>query len=298
MREFDLLQHVFSHNASLPEFVVLPPGDDMGAVAIGGATVLTTVDQVADGVHVDLRRDPITAVGRKAITRNLSDVAAMAARPVGAVVAASLPRDWDLARATQLFDAMRTTAATYDCPLFGGDVSVWDHPLLLTVTVLAEPWPGMAPLLRRGARVGDAVCVTGELGGSLGGHHLSFEPRLEAARELAKAGARCMIDLSDGLGRDLGHLCAASGVSAEIDLDRLPIRASATGEPRWRAALGDGEDYELCFTMPADRVPTSAAGVPVTVVGRIVPRGPSLLSVRTADGQLSPLEATGWEHGA
>src|SRR5690606_5727421 len=114
--------------------VVIPPGDDMGGVTIGGQRVLVAVDQVADRVQVDLATTPIEKVGRKAITRNLSDVAAMAAKPVGCVVAASLPRSLGEAKANALSDAMRTTAAAYDCPLFGGDVSIWEGPLLLTVT--------------------------------------------------------------------------------------------------------------------------------------------------------------------
>src|SRR4051812_7406374 len=118
MKEFDLLHRIWSFNASLPPRVTLPPGDDMGALRLTGRDVLVTVDQVADGVHVDLRTQPLEKVGRKAIPRNLSDVAAMAARPVGAVAAAALPRGFGEARAAALFEAMRTVAAAYDCPLF------------------------------------------------------------------------------------------------------------------------------------------------------------------------------------
>jgi thiamine-monophosphate kinase len=298
MREFALLDHVFAHNASLPASVVIPPGDDMGAIAVGRNTVLVTVDQLADGVHVDLAGDSLAHVGRKAITRNLSDVAAMAAKPIGAVAAACLPRDFGEARANELFDAMRTTAAAYDCPLIGGDVAMWDHPMILTVTIFAESWPGIAPVLRSGAKVGDAVCVTGELGGSLAGHHLTFEPRLAAAKRLAESGATSMIDLSDGMGRDLGHICRASGVSAEVWTDALPIRATVTDQPRWRHALGDGEDYELCFTMPSDTVPSAVEGVPVTQVGRIIPRTDAAILIRLPEGSLQRLDSLGWEHHA
>lgn len=298
MREFALLNHVFAHNAALPASVVIPPGDDMGAMMVGDRIVLVTVDQVAEGVHVDLGRDGLAGAGRKAVTRNLSDVAAMAVRPIGAVAAACLPRDLGEARANVLFDAMRTTAAAYDCPLVGGDVSMWDQPMILTVTVFAEPWPGVTPLLRKGARVGDAICVTGELGGSLAGHHLTFEPRIVAARTLAQKGARCMIDLSDGLGRDLGHICRASGVSAELWADKLPIRASVVGDPRWKHALGDGEDYELCFTMAPEVVPREVEGVPVTVVGRVVEGIDATISICLPDGSLQRVEDIGWEHHA
>lgn len=296
MREFALLEHIFASNAALPAEVVIPPGDDMGAIRVGDRTVLVTVDQVADGVHVDVAAHGVDAAGRKAITRNLSDVAAMAARPVAAVAAACLPRDMSETVAKQLFEAMRATAQRYSCPLIGGDVSMWDHPMLLTVTVLAEPWPGQPPLLRSGAKVGDAVCVTGELGGSLAGHHLTFEPRIAAAKRLAELGATSMIDLSDGLARDLGHICRSSGVGAVVEASRLPVRACMATEPRWCAAVGDGEDYELCFTMPPERVVASVEGVNVTMIGRIVDahRGEAVLQL--PDGTCRSMSDLGWEH--
>lgn len=304
MREFDLLKHIYGLNAGLPPHVVIPPGDDMGAVRVAGAEVLVTVDQVADGVHFDLATTPIEKIARKAITRNLSDVAAMGALPVGCVAAACLPRRFDDRTTLRLFDAMRKTAASYDCPLFGGDVSMWDGKLLLSVTVLAHTG-GTPPLTRAGAQVGDIICVTGMLGGSMMDvngyiHHLDFEPRLRIARQLACTPAtrpRCMIDLSDGLARDLRHLCEAAGVSAELYADRLPIRPGCD----WRNAVGDGEDYELCFTFPeshADHdLPAHIAGVPVTRIGRIVEREKtSVIRMVTADGQAWPVGDLGWEH--
>lgn len=296
MREFALLEHVFRHNSALPADVLIPPGDDMGAIRVGDRMLLVTVDQVADGVHVNLEAHGPEATARKAITRNLSDVAAMAARPRAAVAAACLPRSMDEPTARRLFDALHATASRYDCPLIGGDVSVWDQRLLLTVTILAEPWPGIPPVLRRGARAGDVVCVTGELGGSLAGHHLRFEPRIEAARELAALGATSMIDLSDGLARDLGHLCRQSDVGAVIEAARLPIRGDVTGPDPWLAAVGDGEDYELCVTMPPGRVPDKAGGVKVTPIGQIVesPRGGAVL--QWPDGACRALDNLGWEH--
>lgn len=290
MKEFDLLKHVYAANAALPGSVTIPPGDDMGAMRIGDQTVLVTVDQVADGVHVDLAKHTLQQVGRKAITRNLSDVAAMAAKPVGAVVAACLPDDFGEAAATELFDAMRATAEAYDCPLVGGDISMWPGKLLLTVTVFAEP-AGIEPVLRSGARVGDVVCVSGELGNSIAGHHLAFEPRIALARRLAAnvtAPPHCMIDLSDGLSRDLAHLCRASNVSAIVQENKLPLRAGATVA----GALGDGEDYELCFTVSAD----AALPAEVTRIGNIVERGEALVSIERADGTIEPLGETGWEH--
>jgi thiamine-monophosphate kinase len=314
MRENDLHQHIFSRNTSLPERVTLGPGDDMGGVRIDGGQVLVTVDQLADGVHVDLRHTPLEKVGRKAITRNLSDVAAMAAVPVAAVVAVSLPRDFGEARANTLFDVMRDTASHYDCPLIGGDISMWDHPLLIAVTILARPPASGRCLGRQGARVGDVICVTGWLGGSLHAlegrvHHLDFEPRLRTAWALAEADPppTAMIDLSDGLASDLARLCGASGVGAELWADRLPISPAARaasehdGRAPWVHAVADGEDYELCFALPTagagPSLPGEIEGVPITAVGQVTAAGNGpRLTLRRPDGQVEALSESGWEH--
>ena len=317
MRELELLSHVYRSNPGLPSAVTIPPGDDMGAVSIGGATVLVTVDQLADGVHFDLNSTPIEKIGRKAITRNLSDVAAMAAKPVGAVAAACLPRGFGEARAKALFDAMRVTADSFDCPLIGGDISVWDQKLILTVTVFAEP-DGVEPVLRSGARVGDTVYVTGQLGGSLISlddragytHHLDFTPRLALARTLASDSVMrpgAMLDLSDGLGLDLTRICELSGVSAQIQIDQLPISDAAmlagkqSGREPWQHALSDGEDYELCFTAPLGAppgvIPSQIEGVAVTAVGHIVePVSGPRVGVLLPDGTEAETSGLGWEH--
>ncbi|MCX5660433.1 MAG: thiamine-phosphate kinase [Planctomycetota bacterium] len=331
MREFELLKHVYAANPALPARVTIPPGDDMGALRLETPEVLVTVDQLVDGLHFDLATTPLEKIARKAITRNLSDVAAMAAVPAGAVAAACLPRDFGDARARRLFDLMRLVAQSYDCPLIGGDISMWDHPLVLTLTVLAES-RGVVPVLRKGAREGDVVCVTGELGGSLlddNGrvHHLDFEPRLKVARALASNPAtrpHCMLDLSDGLARDLGHLCDAAEVGegerlgAELFADRLPIRPIVhnvcDGRAPWVHALADGEDYELCFTIDAARaakLPRAVAGCPITQIGRIILRAPgspapgnpasgnkpaAKISLILSDGSTRSVDDLGWEH--
>lgn len=291
MREFKVLERIFAANDALPDLVTIPPGDDMGAVRFGGRELLVAVDQVADGVHVDLATMPLEKVGRKCVTRNLSDVAAMAAEPVGAVVAASLPRDFGEVRALELFEAMRRTAEHYHCPLIGGDLAIWDHPLLVSVTVFADE-AGIAPMQRSGAEPGDAVYVTGQLGNSLAsGHHLDFEPRLAVARALAGDAAtrpKCMIDLSDGLARDASHLCRG----ALIEADALPLREGAD----WRAAVGDGEDYELLFTASTDAMPSMIGDVPITRVGTVTDGVDRVIHL--PDGTTQDLSTMGWEHHA
>ncbi|MCC6581673.1 MAG: thiamine-phosphate kinase [Phycisphaeraceae bacterium] len=311
MREMAILQHIYEGNAAMPAEVVLPPGDDMGGLRVVAGTLLVTVDQLIDGIHFDLHNTPLEKVARKAITRNLSDVAAMAALPRGAVASAALPRDFGQDRAESLVDAMRQVALHYHCPLFGGDLSVWDHPLHLSVTVLAEP-AGVEPVLRRGAMSGDHLYVTGTLGGSLIDvrgrvHHLDFEPRLDLARTLASDPAtrpHAMLDLSDGLAQDAGHLAAAAGLVVEIDVTRLPvseasrIAASRSGKLAWQHALGDGEDYELCFAAAAP-MPANRLDVPITDIGRFracLPGETSCVMLVLPDGRRTSAAGLGWEH--
>jgi len=316
MREFDLLQHVYEASRPLARRVTIPPGDDMAMVRLGGAEspgVLAAVDQLVAGRHVVLETTPLELVGRKAITRCLSDIAAMAVKPVASLVAATLPPGFGEKRANGLFDAMRDTAARYDCPLIGGDIAFHssdDHPLVCSVTALAEPIDDEhPPVTRAGARPGDAIYVTGVLGGSVapdgGGRHLTFEPRMREAIALSLRLGRnlhAMIDLSDGLGRDAGHIASMSGVRIEIDAARIPCNKGVD----WRRAARDGEDYELCFAAAGD-VPDTIEGVAVTRIGRVVAESvqdqtenktdPSVRRVTFIDGasRISGGEM-GWQH--
>lgn len=303
VREFELIQKIMSANDGLPESVTIPPGDDMAGIMVGSQELLIAVDQVIDQVHFDLGSVTLDQIGRKAVTRNLSDVAAMAAKPVACVAAAILPSGMLEGDAEWLLDAVRQTAEHYGCPLIGGDTATHDGPLTLGVTVLAEP-DGVAPVLRNGAQAGDAIYVTGELGGSLyeydgRTHHLDFEPRIAVARALAgdpQTRPTAMIDLSDGLARDLPHLTDG----AEIDGRSLPITAVARqyairdNRPGWMHAVADGEDYELLFTARPDApIPSDWQGVRMTRVGRVTDTPGIVLH----DGvEHIPIDGLGWEH--
>jgi thiamine-monophosphate kinase len=300
MRESNLLQHIYAHRERLTDRITIPPGDDMGAIRFGDGQLLVAVDQIADGVHVNSANTPLDLIARKAIVRNLSDVAAMAALPVGAVASACLPRSWDEAKAQELIDALRSHAAAFHCPMIGGDLTIWDQPLVISVTVFAEA-AGVEPIRRGGAVEGDDIYVTGELGGAWdeqgGGPHLHAELRIGVARALATNKAlhlHSMIDLSDGLASDLPRICEASNVGAAIDASAIPARQGVTLE----SALCDGEDYELCFTCKGP-VPDQIEGVPITRIGQIVSAegANAPVQIHHADGRIEPLRATGWDHG-
>ena len=301
MREFDLLEHVYRANDSLGSGVIIPPGDDMAMLGLDSGAVLAAVDQLVEGRHFTLSNAPLHLIGRKAITRCLSDVAAMAARPVASLVAVTLPPSFGEDRAEALFDAMRETAQNYAAPLVGGDIAIarsQSDPLTCSVTVLAQP--GSRPPVRRGAaRPSDSVFVTGQLGGAIEpdgqGHHLTFEPRIDLALALADAlGERlhAMIDISDGLGRDAGHIAHASTVAIELDAQTIPCRTGTD----WMRAISEGEDYELCFTA-AGVVPGELLGISITRVGSVLTAKPQPGSVRVCDGQeRHAAESLGWQH--
>ena len=214
-------------------------GDDCALVRVGGGEVLFKTDGVTDGVHFQLRHSGPEAVGHKALARTLSDVAAMGGVPTHAVAALLLPRRRREAIARGVFRGMERTARRYRVAIVGGDVAVHDGPLSVTVSLLGE-MKGVRPVLRSGGRPGDGLFVTGPLGGSIRGKHLSFEPRLKEGRAFARRkGVHAMIDISDGLARDLRHICKASGTGA--DLEDIPCSPGTSVEN----ALFDGEDYEL-----------------------------------------------------
>jgi thiamine-monophosphate kinase len=253
--------------------------------------LLVGVDQVIDGVHFDSQLHSPNQIGRKAMNRNLSDCAAMGCLPAAAVVAVALPKTFSLDQAKQLYEGLRQAAEIFQCEIVGGDTSTWDGKLILSVTILGRS-AGIKPVTRSGAKPGDNIFVTGPLGGSILGRHLTFEPRVELGREIAPL-ATSMIDLSDGTSRDLGHICRGSGVGAIIESNLVPIHANAIDLSRQDAisalehALNDGEDYELLFTSSND-VPRG------TRIGQITSEAGIFL--RESSGAMRPLTPQGWQH--
>ncbi len=287
-----------------PPWLVLGIGDDAALVDLpSSARLVVTTDSVIHGVHY-AAGTPAAMVGRKAIARALSDIAAMAARPLCTVAAAAFGPAEDEGARRDLVRSLHAVADELGAPLVGGDVASTPGPTTVTVTALGTPGPHGA-ITRAGAQVGDAVCVTGSLGGSIRGRHLTFTPRIAEALALADGcDLHAMIDISDGLSTDALHLAEASGVGIELRADRIPVSddahalASETGRPPVAHALNDGEDYELLFCTPREGAERLAAegieGAPVTVIGSVVEGAASALI--HSDGRREPLTAQGWEH--
>jgi len=280
MREGDLHALIAAANERLPKGVLIPPGDDMAQVAVAGGSVLVACDQVIEGRHF-VPNTPIDLIARKAIARNVSDVAAMAGRPLACLCAATLPSDLPESAVRALTAALQRHAEDFGCPLVGGDTS-WHgepgHTLQLSITILALPHATGRVVRRDQAQDGDAVVVSGALGGSFGadglGRHLRFEPRVRLARELVdhfgdRLGA--MIDVSDGLVADARHIAEASGVALTLTPEALdvpePLATTAAAynvDPReWM--LTGGDDHALLAAFPDKKsVPKGW-----TIIGRV-----------------------------
>ncbi len=303
MGEFDLIAAL---RARLPEpgpRVLLGVGDDAAVTAPEGVTA-TSVDAIVEGIHFRRDSTPLEAIGRRALAAALSDLAAMGAEPGEAYIVLGVPEDLDEDGCLELLEGAEALAARTGTALVGGDISR-SAVLFVAMTVVGHA-PGAESLVSRGgANAGDVVAVTGELGGAaaalrllegggasggvpddlalaLRARQLDPQPRLPEGRALAASGASAMIDVSDGLGADAGHIAAESGVRLEIDLATIPLQAGvrevamAAGEDPLELAAGGGEDYELLGCLPAAsldraRAAVADAGGSLAVIGRCVP---------------------------
>jgi thiamine-monophosphate kinase len=275
-------------------------GDDMAEVNVGGGqSVLITTDMLLEGTHFLLGETGLEAVGYKAMAVNLSDCAAMATRPLCAVCAVGLPRHFGAMELKELHAGIVRAADAFECPLVGGDMTSWEGKFAINITMLSRPAEGISPVRRDGAKAGDAICVTGTLGGSLARRHLEFVPRVKEAIKLAgTVHLNAMMDLSDGLSTDLNHLCRLSKVGAVVDAASVPVSEAAkqSNDPI-SAALNDGEDFELLFTLSEEnyrRLKSEWKETPgISKVGVVTAEREVLIS---RDGTIAALAAGGYDH--
>jgi len=328
--EFDLIALIRDRCAVAREDVRLGIGDDAALLAVpAGQLLAVSTDTLVAGVHFPLATHAYD-VGWKALAVNLSDLAAMGATPAWATLALTLPQA-DSRWAGQFADGFAALAGEFKLALVGGDTT--QGPLSITVTVHGFV-PADGALLRSGARVGDGVFVTGTPGDAAAGLHCLDHAAADAAElPSAPAGLRealierlnrpvprvaqglalrghatACIDVSDGLVADLTHICAASGVGAQIDADSLPPSSALLSlfdtATRRAFQLNGGDDYELCFTASDERASTllgdlARTGCGATRIGRIVAgRGDAPVQVRVTDstGTELTIARAGWEH--
>jgi thiamine-monophosphate kinase len=271
--------------------------------------LLVTTDLCLEDVHFRRAWHPAPCVGHRCLTRGLSDIAAMGGEPVACFVSIGLPPDLPQKWADGFFSGLLALAHQFGVSLAGGDVSSSEK--IIADIVVTGQLPSGKAVPRSGARTGDRIYVTGELGGAAAtlqqlyagqkvrptrtNRHFYPLPRIHAGQWLRKNGASAMVDLSDGLSVDLAHICEESRVSAVVNADSLPIAKQAD----LHLALHGGDDYELLFTAPPKvKIPLSIAGVRVTEIGTIqsakTARTP--VAIQERDGRIHPLKPAGWEH--
>ena len=264
MNEIELIAQL---TKSLPTnaWVITGAGDDCAVLDSGqpNRCLLLKTDAVVEGIHF-LPETQAEQIGHKALARCLSDIAAMAGRPIAALVTIALPKKFDPDFVKKIYDGMSQLAERHGVAIVGGETTTNPERMLISISLLGDVAKDKC-LLRSGAKASDAIFVTGELGGSLAAKHLEFEPRLSEARWLADHfSVHAMIDLSDGLASDLRHILHQSKTGAEIFSKSIPIsraaklraRAESSAKPPLLAALSDGEDFELLFTVSSrDAVP-------------------------------------------
>lgn len=320
MDELTLLERLIPKLPTQPS-VIVGAGDDCAVLDLGltDRFVLFKTDAIVEGVHFTREVDP-QRIGRKALARCLSDVAAMGGHPRHAVVTLGLPRDFELEFVEQVYAGLNALAGQFEVAVVGGETTVHPGHVFISVSLIGDVLKNRY-VRRAGAEVGDGIFVTGMLGGSREGKHLDFEPRIREALWLTEHfPVHAMIDLSDGLARDLRHILKASGVGAELRAQSIPISRAARSKARaalppdladgspagfqlaLKSALTDGEDFELLFTVPSreavkllDQWKAAFSDLPLTCIGKIMAGSHLLIQDKET---VRPLVADGYIHFA
>ena len=281
-------------------------GSDAAVLKLPSRRAVVTTDALMDGVDFVLADADPARVGRKALAVNLSDLAAMGARPVAAFISLMLPRAGALELAQGLYAGLLPLAERFQVAVAGGDTNTWNGPLAVSITAIGEP-PPKGAWTRAAGRPDDWIMVTGPLGGSLLSHHFDFEPRVNLACAIADQYAiHAATDISDGLSLDLSHILSESGCGAVLEIPVIPIAPAAyqmsaaypAGPTPLDRALGDGEDFELILTAAPDEARRLQAdpilGPQLTRIGKLSAR-PGLWR-RDAEGVETPLVPRGYQH--
>jgi thiamine-monophosphate kinase len=310
MNEFELIAKL---TGSLPtnENVLVGAGDDCAVLDFGlpEKLFLLKTDAIVEGIHFTKETQP-EKIGRKALARCLSDIAAMAGTPTAALVTIALPEKFAVESVAKIYDGLNALAEKYGVAIVGGETTTNPERILISISLLGTVARG-SQILRSGAKVGDAIFVTGELGGSFAEKHLDFEPRIAEANWLAEHfSIHAMIDLSDGLAGDLRHILKASNVGAELLKAAIPVsreaklaaRTSSSAKPPFAAALTDGEDFELLFTIASKNAVKLLDGwkkkfpkLKLSCVGKIVSGDGFLIRDKSGSHKLN---ANGYVHFA
>jgi len=307
--------------------VVLGVGDDAAILRpTAGQELIFTTDMLVEGKHFDLKTITPWQLGAKTMAVNVSDCAAMGAKPTAVVVSLGVPKDFPVKDLEAFYDGMKGWGESYGARIVGGD-TVGSDQFVVNVALIGEVEKGRA-LRRSGAKAGEALFVTGTLGDSAAGlhslqhpdpkgkdaatllvkRHLTPTPRFNVGRYLSsKRLASSAIDVSDGLSSEIHHLCEGSGIGAEIHEEALPLSDSllhyceAKDLDPLGFALDGGEDYELLFTVPLTRISEAVRNLPgetgtsVRSIGRMVPKAKGVTLI-TRKGQRVPLKPKGFDH--
>jgi thiamine-monophosphate kinase len=292
--EFGLIEEISTSIPRAGDDCAVLPGPDPDKF------LLYTCDPVVEGRHFRASAPP-RSIGWKAMARNLSDIAAMGGRPRWAIVSIGLRRKTRVSWVKELYAGLHAAGRKFHCQIVGGDTTRVKHEQFVVVALIGEVEKSRVAL-RSGARVGDSIFVTGTLGGSLHGKHLTFMPRVDEARWLvSRFPIHAMIDLSDGLSSDLQRLVESSkpGIGFEILANEVPLSRAAGG--RLTAALNDGEDFELLFTIDPRHVTTLRRQwarqfrLELTEIGRVIRSRGTLMRIEP-DGTRRPLTPGGYDH--
>ncbi len=305
--EFELIDRL---KTAIPGHPLIPLGigDDCAILEQQpGYDQLVTTDLLLDGVHFLYDADrkqaqSLQQIARKSIAVSLSDIAAMGGEPCSAFLSLAIPRSWKIEQANELFDSFARSADEFQITLAGGDTTSWNNLLAINITLLGRV-PRSQAIRRDGARPGDVICVSGPLGGSLSGKHLTFSPRIEQGKWLREhCTINAMIDISDGFLADLNHILQQSDVGAEIIAEQIPLTKQAReindDKSSLEHALTDGEDFELLWTMPQPEyeklMKQRSENIEVHRIGCITKEKGCLLIDR--EGRKEPRESEGYVH--